>query len=113
MRDAVGKISLAGLFGNFCVRAFPGASSQAVVFARLLGGVGKCELSLEIRRLDDGAAVTRILAEEIVFHDRLAPSEVLIPLWPFKLERAGAYELVLLANGRQIESLRFTATLAG
>jgi hypothetical protein len=88
---------------------FPGATPYAELFLHLVDGIGIYDLVIEIYDLRDDRTVFRFTAMEITFAHRLAGLNLIVPMPPVTLTHPGSYDVVVLANEREVERKKFTA----
>lgn len=94
-------VSLIGVFDGFKV-AEGGTTGAAEIFCRLTEAQGHYRISVEIHELSNGTAIGGTNGIEIDISDRLATSNVIIPVPPLPLP-PGEYDIVIFANGVEID----------
>jgi hypothetical protein len=97
------RISVIDILEFFRVSLFPIRSPSFTVFSQLVDGIGGYRISLEVHDLSDGDVVARANIVDLVFPERPARMDVIIPDVSVPLPHAGRYDLVLLANGQEID----------
>ncbi len=102
-----GKISVIGVFDRFVLSEVPGVLRPFTVFVQLTNGVGRYEFSVEIHDLREDTVLARSPTVWAEWKDRLATVNLLIPVPPMQVQHLGAYDLVLLANGEEIDRQQF------
>jgi len=105
-----GNISIIRIFTNFMMSGFPSLTWPFLVFVQLVGGIGRYNVTVEVHDLRDGAVIARAEGP-IEFRDRIQGQNMLIPVPPLQIQHEGAYDIVLLAHGQEIDRQQFTVTL--
>lgn len=106
------KSAIVGIFENFIVPAFPGMTTPFFVFMQMTNGIGRYQITVEIRRLGHGGqdeTIARASVAEMEFKDRAAKSVLIIPVPPLPLPAAGEYDFIVLADGQEIDRQQFNA----
>ena len=101
-----GKVFLLGLFRNITCASFPTTYPQLTVFAILLEGPSRCDLSLQLTDLRDGSIVHDLKLEGVSFPNPLGGIELLLNLRGVEFPHAGAYEFVLTHQGERLQGYR-------
>ncbi|HVC98797.1 MAG TPA: hypothetical protein VND64_34350 [Pirellulales bacterium] len=73
------------------------------VFAQLVDGIGSYAVSLEVRDLLDGEVAARTHIGDVAFPERPAQMDVIVPDVSVLIPHAGRYDLVLFANGQELD----------
>lgn len=102
------NLSIIRIFNRFTFNSFPSQTWPFTVFAQLVGGVGRYVMVIEVHSLHDGEVIARGEGA-IEFTDRVGSQNITIPVPPLILQQAGAYDVVLLADGSEIDRQQFTA----
>ncbi len=103
--------SIIGIRDVFRMRRFPTGVASVSAFLQLVGGVGRYNISIEVRELQGNRMIARGQGIWMEFRNRLRPTDVVITIEPFRLPEPGDYEFAIYANGEQIDSQRFAAVL--
>ena len=106
VEEGTGSVSLIGLFNGFKVGS-SGRTGRAEVFCCITEAEGKYKITIEIQDLNSGMAVAAAEGPEIEIDSRLKSAQVLFPIPPLPLT-PGAYDLVMFANGSEIDRQKFT-----
>jgi hypothetical protein len=93
-----GRVTIVGILDRFDLQAFPGQTKQCMAFMQLSGGIGRCQIIIDIEDLEDGQTIARARGPGIEFPDRLSRINLIIDLPPIPLEHPGLYDLVVLSN---------------
>ena len=110
MLDAVTrKTSLIGVFDSFYLRQFPGPTHQFCVFLQLVDGIDTCVLTADVQDLHDNAVIGRLLQLQVKFPDRMNKLNLNLGPMVIKLPHSGAFDVVLMADGQEIDRQRFEA----
>jgi hypothetical protein len=104
-----GRVTIVGILDRFDLQAFPGQTKQCMAFMQLSGGIGRCQIIIDIEDLEDGQTIARARGPGIEFPDRLSRINLIIDLPPIPLEHPGLYDLVVLSNNEEIDRQRFRA----
>jgi hypothetical protein len=78
---------------------------------QLTDGIGRYEITVEIRDTAEDDLIARARVAEADFPDRSAKGVLVIPVPPLPLPRAGMYDFIVLADGQEIDRQQFAATL--
>ncbi|HEV3146186.1 MAG TPA: hypothetical protein VGZ47_20030 [Gemmataceae bacterium] len=106
--DDTDLADISGVFSKLSIEGFPGPIPTFVVFLQLTNGVGRYQLTVEVHDLHDGEALFRI--ETFVdFFDKLNAQIFAIPISLLSLRRPGAYDVIVLADGQEIDRQQFIA----
>jgi hypothetical protein len=105
-----GKASVVGIFDRFFVQSFPGMTAPFFAYVQVTSGIGRCEITVEVRNveLDQNIAVAKVA--EMNFKDRAAKAFLVITVPPLPLPQAGEYDFIVLADGQEIDRQQFIAT---
>jgi len=96
------------MFDRFMQSQFPSQTFPFIVFLQLVSGIGHYQAAIEIHDLQNGSVLARAEGS-IDFADRVLAQNLMIPVPPFILPHAGAYDVVILADAQEIERNQFTA----
>jgi len=97
------RISMVDLVESFRAGNFPSYSPLFTVFAQLVDGIGSYAVSLEVRDLLDGEVAARTHIGDVAFPERPAQMDVIVPDVSVLIPHAGRYDLVLFANGQELD----------
>jgi hypothetical protein len=103
------KVSVIGIFDNFVLPQFPGMTRPATAFLQLVTGIGRYEIVIEIQDLRDNRVLARAAGPGVEFPERLQKMNLMIPIPPLPLHHPGVYDVVVYANGQEIDRQQFTA----
>lgn len=106
-----GKTSLIGIFEHFNLQTLPAFTPQVMAFIQLTSGIGKYMLRVEVEDLEQGVTVSRGPEMQIEFPDRLVKLNGIIQLGPVPIAHIGTYDLVVTADGQEIDRQQFRAQL--
>jgi hypothetical protein len=104
-----GQSSIIGIFDRFNLRTFPGLAARYNAFLLLTDGIGSYAITLELHDLQTGVIRARAEGPTIDFPDRATKIEFVVEVPPIPLEHSGLYDLVVLANGQEIDRQQFQA----
>jgi len=94
------RVSLIRLFDSILAQRLPLARGPFYVYALLTDAEGRYDVEIELRRLEDLAAIGDRQSLPVVLHDRHAFGEFVFEVEEMILERPGRYEFRLYANDR-------------
>lgn len=100
--DATGEFSLSKLINTLRFPAFPAEAGPFAIFLQLYDGIGRYELSVELRDLADDISVARASFSSLDFPERLVKMELALPITSLRLPRPGRYEIAVLFDGREV-----------
>ncbi len=103
------KTSLIGVFDSFHLRQFPGPTHQFCIFLQLVDGIETCVLTADVQDLHDNAVIGRLMQLQVKFPDRMNKLNLNVGPITMQLPHRGAYDLVLMADGQEIDRQRFEA----
>ena len=106
-----GKCTIVGVFEVFNLRSMPGRTSSFTVFLQLTDGIGRYDLVIEIYDLQQGVVLGRGSGLGLNWPQKLLKMNVTIPVPPVPVTHEGAYDLVVTANGQEIERQKFTVAV--
>ena len=100
--DPTGEFDLYGLVNTLRFSAFPAQVPPLAIFLQLYDGIGRYELSVELRNLVDGDSVAAGAFGHLEFPERLVKMELAVPIDCMRLPRSGRYEIAILFDGREL-----------
>jgi hypothetical protein len=89
---------------------FPAFTRPFTAFLQLSEGIGRYEIVVEIHDLRANQVLARAAGTGVQFPERLTMLNLTIPVPPLPLTHAGGYDLVVFANGQEIDRQKFSAT---
>jgi len=107
------KVSLIDVFLEVSLPSFPGHSIPMRVFLQLIDGIGRYELTLEIQDLAEQRTIARGAGPRIAFPDRVTPLQLSLPIPGLTLMHPGRYDVIVFADGQEIDRQQFVAVAAG
>jgi hypothetical protein len=102
-----GKCSVIGILTTFFVPNLTFGTPWFSVFLQLTNGAGQYEVTIEIHDNDDGSILAKAGPLPVQLSDRLEVKDVIIMCPPLIVQKAGPYELVVMADGQEIDRQRF------
>ena len=112
INDLTGQFNLYNLVNSLVFAQFPAEAPPLFVFLQLYDGIGRYELSAELRDLPGGRAVAAEAFTTVDFPERLVKMEVALPIHSLRLPYPGRYEIALLLNGRELATQFIDAEVA-
>jgi hypothetical protein len=110
VEEGTNKISLINILANFKFSEFPGETPACTLFVQLVDATGPYKIAVEIHDLAGGTMVGFMHPIEVQIDDRLAAFNLLLPISPIPIPHAGAYDVVVLVDGEELEHQRYVAT---
>lgn len=110
--NRTGQFDLYRLVNALSYSSFPAEAPPLVIYLQLYDGIGRYELSLELRNLADDSSVTAEIFSHLEFPDRLVKMELVLPIESIRLPRAGRYEIAILFDGRELATQFIDAEVA-
>jgi hypothetical protein len=108
VEQGTGNVTLINTFGTFGVRGLPGETNPFTAFLQLIEGIGKYDMSVQIRALEDDRTIAKaFMPQPLTFPNRLVRINVMIPVPTLKIEKAGKYEISVFANDQEVEKQDF------
>lgn len=106
-----GRPSLIDIIDSIHAPFFPCEYGPLVVFLQVAEGIGHYTIDVEVRDLTTEDVIARLLGTEIQFLDRLERINVIVEIGSIPLNQAGAYDVVVLANGQDLDRQRLMVRL--
>lgn len=100
--DATGQFDLYKLVNVLSFSKFPATVPSLVAFLQLYDGIGRYDLSLELRNLADDNSVSAGIFGHLEFPERLVKIEVALPIDSMRLPHPGRYELAVLLDAQEL-----------
>ena len=88
---------------------FPGRIRRCTAFLQLVDGIGSYDVTVEIHDLQKDVVIARSPSIQIQFEERPNRVNLLIPIPALQLEHIGAYDVLVLGNGQELERQQFFA----
>lgn len=105
------RVSVIGIIERLTMPKFPSRSRPMHAFLLLTDGIGRYDIVVEMHDLKNDVVIGRGLGIAIQFPERLRKMNIVIPIPPIPLVHPGAYDFVVVANGREIDRQQFLAEL--
>lgn len=100
--DVTDRFSLFQIVNELNFPSFPAQAPPLSVFLQLYDGMGRYDLSVELRNLADDTHVTAEFFSELEFPERLVKMELVIPIDSMRLPAAGRYEIAIFVDGSEL-----------
>lgn len=105
------KVSIINIFNGFLLSEFPGKTGPAAAFVQMIDGIGRYDITVEVHDLKENKVIARAGGMNIAFPEtRLGTVNFMINIPPIPLQHPGAYDVVVLADGQEIERQKFHAS---
>ena len=112
IRDAAtGRRSMIGIFDHLAFDQFPTHGPTFRVYLQLTDGIGRYQISVEVHDLQEDVLIIRSVPGTIEFRDRLHKLHLFFTVPPLPLPHVGVYDVVVLADGQEIDRQIFLATI--
>jgi hypothetical protein len=108
--EFTGLYSLINIFDNINVFALPCLIGPYLLFLQITDGVGRYRITVEIQDLPSGAVLAREDQPEIELPDPNVKWVGILAVPPFEISQAGFYDVLVLANGQEINRQKITIT---
>jgi len=102
-----GKISIVNMFNSFVVGKYPSATRRFSVFLQLTDCRNESQVTIEVHDLREDEVVARSPAMTVQSPEKLYVVNVIIPCPPIGVHHGGAYDLVVFADGQEIDRQQF------
>jgi hypothetical protein len=106
-----GALTLRNLIESFRIPAYTRNSTPFAIFVQLYDGIGRYHLTIEVYDLSDDSNVARATFADLDFPERLAKIDAVIPVDAVWLPRPGRYEVLVLADRRELSRQSFVAEI--
>ena len=104
-----GIISIIGMIGGFWIQSFPGNTREMFAFLELIEGLGRYEIEVEIHDLQESTVIARVSNMNVDFPEKLHTSNLIIQIPALTIQHQGIYDVVVFANGQEIDRRKFGA----
>jgi hypothetical protein len=108
-----GKFSIIGILTGFVLPAFPGWMTPFCVYLFLVDIMGEYAITTQIWDLRDNEEIARSPDLRIGRPGELSRQELWFPVKGVYLDHPGAYDLIVFADEREIDRIRFNAIVPG
>src|SRR5262245_5173846 len=98
-----GKVSVIHIFEGFNFSRFPAITKRVDAYLQLTSGIGKYLMTVEVHDLADNSVLARATVAEMNFRDRIGRQNLIIPIPPLPIAHAGVYDVVVFADGKEID----------
>ena len=109
LEAVTGKISLIGVFRNFVLDKYPGYTRTFHVFTQMTDAQGRYSIVAEVRDLSTDSVIAKATGLGIKIADRLDVVNIVLPAPPLPIPHEGVYDVILFANGEEIDRQQFKA----
>ena len=110
--DITGQFNLYRLVDSLRFPVLPAEVPPLVVFLQLYDGIGRYELSAELRDLARGISVAAEAFTSLDFPARLAKMDLALPIASLRLPGPGRYEIAVLLDGQELATQFIDAEVA-
>jgi hypothetical protein len=103
------SVSLIGIIHEIAIPGFPGQTRSMEAFLQLVDGIGRYDINVEVHDLREDRIIAKATGPRVDFPNRLATLQLAIPVPSLPIAHQGRYDLIVFANGREIDRQQFTA----
>ena len=103
VEKSTSKVSVIGITHSYRMSQLPGQSRPGEVYLQITDAEGRYDFVVEICDLKGGELTARSGKYTMDIQNRLQPTCVLIPIPSIPFQHAGAYDFVVMANGRELD----------
>jgi hypothetical protein len=107
------KLTLVGVFRELAFPEFPADTDPFVVFVQLVDGIGRYNITVEVLDLEDDAVFARAEVDNLTFPPRPSRINLKLVLKSVSIPHAGKYDLLVLADGAEIDRQQFVVIPKG
>jgi hypothetical protein len=109
LRDEfTGLYSLVNIFDNIHLYSLPSLIGPYLLFLQVTDGLGRYRIAVEIHDLGSGSVLAREDQPEIELADKNVKWIGILGVPAFLIKEAGAYDILVLANGQEINRQKLT-----
>lgn len=108
VESGTGKVSIVGTFESFHPQCRPIILKAFQVFLQVYGARGRYDVTVEIQELQNGDVLVTVSGLTIEIGDRLARSNIIIPIPSMQVSRSGEFDMVVRANGDEVARQQFS-----
>lgn len=101
------RVTLVNIFNTCHVEVYPTHIRPATLFVKLIGGLGHYELQTQVLDLREDKVIADSPPMSVRFPDKLGFVDVTVGIPSLPIEHPGLYDIVLLANGQEIDRIQF------
>ncbi|MGH7135009.1 MAG: DUF6941 family protein [Pirellulales bacterium] len=112
INNSTGQFNLYNLVNSLTFVQFPAAARPLVAFLQLYDGIGRYEVSVELRDLADESSVAAGIFGHLDFPERLVKMELAVPIDSMRLPHLGRYEIAVLLDGQELATQFIDAEVA-
>lgn len=102
-------ISVIGIVDMWSFVDFPDETPPFMVYVQLTNGLGRYAVSVHIYDLQSDESLGQAQVAEVDFPDRQSKVHLFLQVAPLQLDHAGRYDLVVLADGQEVDRQQFQA----
>jgi hypothetical protein len=110
--DVTGQFDLSRLVNLLRFPQFPAYVPPSVAFLELYDGIGRYELSAQLRDLAGGTSVAAEAFTTVDFPERLVKMDLALPIAFLRLPRAARYEIAVSLDARELATQLIDAEVA-
>lgn len=106
-----GKVSVIGTFDAFYLEEIPSQTKPANVFLQFADGIGSYSITIEVWDLQTDEVIARTEELAMQFPQRLLKMSLILQLPALPIQQAGSFDLVVLADGEEVDRQQFHVIL--
>jgi hypothetical protein len=104
------KVDLIGVHDKLVVPRVPTQARPMTLFLQLVDWIGRYSITAEVIDLNTGHSLANGKGATFEFKDRLAVIQIILPLPPLPLQHEGSFDVVVFADGQEIDRRKFTVS---
>jgi hypothetical protein len=106
-----GMPSLIGIFNGLLLKKFPGRTLRCTTYLQLEDGIDDYDITVEVHDLREDLILARTTGNKIVFSRKRMKLNLFIDVPPLNIMHQGFYDLVVFADGREVDRQQFKTIL--
>lgn len=106
---STGKISIIGIINEWTFQEFPHQTQPFTCFLELTDGIGDYAISVDVYDLNADQIIAQTHIAIVAFSNPRTKVDLIIPISPLMLQHPGSYDVVVLADGQEIDRQQFQA----
>jgi hypothetical protein len=107
------KVSLIGIVRVLHLFAMPGQTAPMDLFLQLVDGFGRYDVTIEVQDLAEDRVIAKGSGPTVFFPDPLVVRQLILPIPALPIGHAGSYDVIVLANGQEVDRQQFTVVVPG
>lgn len=113
IEHGTGIVSVIGIVDRCTCDKLPNVLPQFTLFIQLIDGIGSYDIKVEIHDLKKGVVMGHGGILGLTWPEKLRKFNVVLPINAMPVSHTGHYDVVVLANGEEIDRQEFEVVLKG